>query len=150
MPHDTGSFTGLNHMTIFTQQWFPENTPRAIVLLAHGYGEHSGRYGHVAQQLTLHGYAVCALDHRGHGRSEGPRVTITRFEDFVTDFSTYYQQILAEFPHLPVFAYGHSMGSLVVLDYLLQGFGVWRGRSSAASPWSPPASGARCSSWSPG
>jgi acylglycerol lipase len=115
MLHGTGSFSGLNNTTIFTQRWFPDAMPRAVVLLAHGYGEHSGRYAHVAARLVAGGYAVCALDHRGHGRSEGPRVQVDRFEDFVADFVTYYQQVRAEFPDLPMIVYGHSMGSLIGL-----------------------------------
>ena len=51
--------------------WLPEGRPRAIVLLAHGYAEHAGRYAHVAKRLTDAGYAVYAVDHWGHGNSDG-------------------------------------------------------------------------------
>ena len=115
MLHHTGFFSGLNNTTIFTQQWVPDDPPQAVVLLAHGYGEHSGRYAHVAARLVASGYAVCTLDHRGHGRSEGPRVQVDRFEDFVADFAAYYWQVRANFPGLPLIAYGHSMGSLIAL-----------------------------------
>lgn len=115
MQHQTGSFTGLSHTTIFTQQWFPDQPPRAAVILAHGIGEHSGRYAHVAAHLTGHGYAVYALDHRGHGQSEGARVHVKRFSDYVDDLDTYFEQVHAAQPGLPIFVYGHSMGSLIAL-----------------------------------
>jgi alpha-beta hydrolase superfamily lysophospholipase len=99
------------------QQWLPDDPPRAVVVLAHGISEHSGRYEHLARCLTTHGYAVCALDHRGHGQSGGTRVQIDHFDDFVTDLKTYFDQVRALFPGLPIFLYGHSMGSLISLMF---------------------------------
>ncbi len=116
MQHTTGSFTGLDGATIFTQRWLPDDTPpRAVVLIAHGLGEHSGRYAHVAAHLTAHGYAVYALDHRGHGQSSGPRAVVTDFDEFVADLRTYFEQVRAEQPDLPIVLYGHSMGSAISL-----------------------------------
>ena len=115
MQHRTGSFTGLSHVAIFTQQWLPDDPPRAVILLAHGIGEHSGRYAHVAAYLTAHGYALYALDHRGHGQSGGERVSVADFDEFTADLRTYFEQVRAEYPSLPVFLYGHSMGSIIGL-----------------------------------
>jgi acylglycerol lipase len=115
MQHTTGSFTSLNDVAIFTQSWLPDDPPRAIVLLAHGIGEHGGRYAHVAAYLTVHGYAFYALDHRGHGRSSGERVQVRSFDEYVTDLRTYFEQVRAAHPDLPIFLYGHSMGSLIAL-----------------------------------
>jgi acylglycerol lipase len=115
MHHTTGSFTGLNDVTIFTQSWLPDDPPRAVVIIVHGIGEHSGRYAHVAAFLTAHGYAAYALDHRGHGRSGGPRVQVADFDEFVADLRTYFEQVRAAHPDLPIFLYGHSMGSLIAL-----------------------------------
>jgi alpha-beta hydrolase superfamily lysophospholipase len=120
MRHTTGSFTGLNNVTLFTQQWFPDDEPRAVVLLSHGLGEHSGRYEHVAAHLVAHGYAACALDHRGHGRSAGPRVQVNDFDEFVADLRVYFDAIRADHPGLPIFLYGHSMGSLIALLFALR------------------------------
>jgi acylglycerol lipase len=114
MQHQTGEFAGKRNLTIFTQQWQPD-APRGGVLLVHGYGEHSGRYAHVAEHLAAHGYAAFALDLRGHGRSAGRRVMVRRFGDFVADVATYAAQLRADHPDLPLFVYGHSMGSLVTL-----------------------------------
>ncbi len=116
MQHATGSFAGLENVSIFTQHWLPDaDTPRAVILLAHGYGEHSGRYAHVAAHLVGHGYAVYALDHRGHGRSEGERAQVSDFAEYVADLRTYFEQVRAAQPGRPIVLYGHSMGSLISL-----------------------------------
>jgi acylglycerol lipase len=115
MQHTTGSFTGLNDVPIFTQSWLPDDPPRAAVIIAHGLGEHSGRYAHVAAYLTAHGYAVYALDHRGHGQSGGAREQVSDFDEFVTDLRSYFDQARAAHPEIPIFLYGHSMGALIAL-----------------------------------
>lgn len=115
MRHETGSFTGYGGLRIVTQRWLPEDAPRAVVVLAHGIAEHSGRYAHVAALLVEHGYAMAALDHRGHGRSEGQRVMVERFADYVADLHTFVRQVRADYPAPPLFLYGHSMGSLIAL-----------------------------------
>lgn len=117
MQHSVGSFMGQQNVTIFTQQWLPEGAPRAVIVIAHGYGEHSGRYVHVAAHLVQHGYAVCALDHRGHGQSGGPRTQIRDMREFVADLRTFIEQVRAAHPDLPLVLYGHSMGSQIALLY---------------------------------
>ncbi|MBI5959262.1 MAG: lysophospholipase [Chloroflexi bacterium] len=115
MQHSTATFTGLYNIPIFTQHWLPDETPRAVVIIVHGVAEHSGRYAHVAAALTGRGYAVYALDHRGHGQSGGTRVHVEHFDDFVADLETYFDQVRTAQPGLPVFVLGHSMGSLISL-----------------------------------
>ena len=66
------------HMTsggaeLYRQTWRPDDAPRAVLVLIHGLGEHSGRYGHLAQRFTDAGFAVFAMDLRGHGKSSGGR-----------------------------------------------------------------------------
>jgi acylglycerol lipase len=117
MRHEEGTFTGLYGLNIFTQAWLPDEPPRAAVILVHGYAEHSSRYGHVAACLVEHGYAVYALDLRGHGQSEGRRVYVGRFDEYVADLRAYRERVRAAAPGLPVFVYGHSMGSLIGLLY---------------------------------
>ncbi len=79
---------GVGELAIFWRAWLPAGSPVAVVAIAHGAGEHSGRYEHVAARLTAEGYAVYALDHRGHGRSEGPRALISRMRDAVSDLES--------------------------------------------------------------
>lgn len=100
-------------------RWLPE-APRATVLLSHGYGEHIGRYGHVITALAARDYAVFALDHRGHGRSSGPRAQIRRFDDYVDDLHLLARQARQTLPGLPLVLLGHSMGGLIAVRYALQ------------------------------
>ena len=76
-PGSTGAGAKL-HVT----HWLPAGLPKAVVLLAHGYAEHAGRYGHVAKRLTDAGYAVYAIDHWGHGLSDGEGGFVPRFSAF--------------------------------------------------------------------
>lgn len=95
-------------------------SPRAVVLVCHGYAEHSGRYGHLITALTSNGYAVYTLDHRGHGRSSGGRTIVRDFDTFVTDFHLLAERARAEYPELPQILLGHSMGGLIAVRYALR------------------------------
>ncbi|MCP9947879.1 alpha/beta hydrolase [Actinomadura madurae] len=97
---------------ITVRSW-ADGEPRYIAVLAHGYGEHLGRYDHVADVLVRHGAVVCGPDHMGHGRSAGDRVLIEDFEDVVADLHTTVEAALADHPGLPVVLIGHSMGGLI-------------------------------------
>lgn len=97
----------------------PAREPLAIVVLAHGKDEHIGRYDHVMTALNDRGYAVYAHDHRGHGRSDGPRGVIDRFDDYVADLRLLVQHARTHHPDLPLFLLGHSMGGLIATRYAL-------------------------------
>jgi acylglycerol lipase len=118
--HREGQFTGARGLDIFWQTWLPPGPCRGVVVIAHGAGEHSGRYLHVADRLVREGYAVYALDHRGHGRSGGPRALIDRMDNAVADLDTLVLRAAGEHPGLPVFLLGHSMGGTVSLCYALR------------------------------
>ena len=98
--------------TIFFRAWVPSD-PRRIVVLVHGYAEHSARYAHVAEALAADGAAVYAEDHIGHGRSDGERALITDFGHVVDDLTTLADLAAAEHPGLPMVMLGHSMGGLL-------------------------------------
>lgn len=117
MTRSEGGLTGAGGRRIFWQQWSPPARPSAIVVLAHGAGEHSGRYEHVAARLVADGQAVYALDHRGHGRSEGPRALIERVQFAVADLDQLVMLAQAAHPETPVFLLGHSMGAMIALSY---------------------------------
>jgi alpha-beta hydrolase superfamily lysophospholipase len=107
-------------VSIFWQAWLPPDHCRGVVVIAHGAGEHSGRYEHVADRLVREGYAVYALDHRGHGRSAGPRALVDRMDNLVADLDTLVIRAANENPGRPVFLLGHSMGGTVSLCYALR------------------------------
>jgi acylglycerol lipase len=113
------SFAGAGGLEIFWRAWLPDGDPDAVVVIAHGAGEHSGRYTHVAQRLVAEGCAVYAIEHRGHGRSQGPRALIDRIDNAVADLDRLV--VLAGDAHsgAPLFLLGHSMGGTIALSYAL-------------------------------
>lgn len=113
------TFAGAAAATLFGQSWRPEQ-PKAVVLVVHGFGEHSGRYGYLVPPLTAAGYAVYALDHRGHGRSPGKRGHIDSFDDYLADVGALAAFAQAASPGLPVVVFGHSLGGLIALLYALR------------------------------
>jgi acylglycerol lipase len=116
--HATSTLAGAGGQQIFWQSWSPVQT-RGVVVIVHGLGEHSDRYGHVAQRLVAEGYATYALDHRGHGRSQGPRAVIDRLANAVSDIDRLVLLAGDAHPGLPVFMLGHSMGGLLAVQYAL-------------------------------
>lgn len=111
-PSYTGEFQGTGG-SVFFRRWDPEEEPRRVVLIIHGYAEHGGRYAHVADRLTASGAVVYAPDHQGHGRSEGERASITDFESVVEDLHRLVSIARSDHPELPVLMVGHSMGGLL-------------------------------------
>jgi len=120
MRHETSFLKTSDHLTLFTQSWVPDDKPKAIVLIVHGYGEHSTRYTHVADALVKANYAVYTLDHRGHGKSEGLQAYFASLQDAVKDLRTYFETIQRQYPGQKIFVYGHSMGSIISLAFTLQ------------------------------
>ena len=114
---DEGYFTGARGVRIHHRAWSPGGDVTARVTIAHGFAEHSGRYDLLAQRLVAAGYAVSAIDLRGHGLSEGPRTRVVRFSDYVEDLKTLVDGGGARWPVLPSLLLGHSMGGLVALAY---------------------------------
>ena len=118
--HEEGRFGGEGGLEIYWQAWLPEGEPRAVIVLAHGASEHSGRYAWTGEQLTERGYALYALDHRGHGRSAGDRAVIDRMANAVEDLHTLVERAHNAYPGRPVVLLGHSMGGAVALAYTME------------------------------
>ena len=116
----TGSFVNKRGHTIHTVMWEPQRPAKAIILLVHGMREHTGRYQHVADYLTAEGYLIYSHDHQGHGQSQGITGFFDDFLDPVEDVEQHYRQIKAAHPTMPIFVYGHSMGSLISLLFVLE------------------------------
>jgi alpha-beta hydrolase superfamily lysophospholipase len=93
----------------------------AVVAIMHGYAEHCRRYDELASYLVHKGHAVCLLDARGHGRSQGQRGHIRHFDEYVDDFALFIQRVLAQHRGRPLYVLGHSNGGLVVLRAILRG-----------------------------
>lgn len=118
--HVEGRLPGAAGGEVYWQGWLPDG-PAAVVLLSHGYAEHSGRYEHVAARLNDAAYAVYALDHRGHGRSDGTRANVDSFATVRRDLTSLREHVGDQHPHVPFFLLGHSLGGLIALDYATQG-----------------------------
>lgn len=114
--HDTGSFTGKGGVEIFFQKWLVEKA-RAVLIIAHGLGEYSGRYGNLLNSLAGKKISVFAIDHRGHGKSDGKRGHVDSFMDYVYDLKLFIEFIKEENRGLPVILLGHSMGGVITARY---------------------------------
>lgn len=113
-------------LTLLQRCWLPE-APTAVVVVIHGLAEHSGRYAPLAAQLVAAGYAVYALDLRGHGRSGGRRIYIDSFRQHVEDVTCFWRYVQLEQPQCPYFLLGHSMGGLIVTALAANGLPGVRG-----------------------
>jgi alpha-beta hydrolase superfamily lysophospholipase len=120
MEHNTGFFTGVRNKQIFHQAWLPDDRPKGVIFLVHGLGEHSGRYMTVVNRVVPLGWAVYALDHIGHGRSEGMREYVKSFSDLTGNLHRFLDMVEAWMSGVPVFLLGHSMGGLVSTAFLLE------------------------------
>jgi len=109
------------------KRWRPEGEAKASVLLAHGYAEHIGRYQHVAAALNAAGYDVFAVDHWGHGRSDGARGFVQDFSVYLDGVDALHAASSAAAPDRKRFLIGHSMGGLVAASYLIRRGGDFAG-----------------------
>jgi acylglycerol lipase len=114
-----GNFKGARDANIYYQCWLPDGAARAVLLVVHGIGEHGGRYMNVVNHLIPRGYAVYAVDHIGHGKSEGTRGYVERFEDYIDTLKIFFDMVRGWQPGRPIFMLGHSLGGLIGAVYLL-------------------------------
>jgi alpha-beta hydrolase superfamily lysophospholipase len=118
-------FEGRDGQTITGYRWEPEGSPRAIVQLSHGVGDHLRRYEHLAQTLSAAGFLVQGHDSRGHGRTIAPGaepgvIGAEGWAQTVEDLDVLVERGRAEFPGLPLILFAHSMGSFATQQYLLE------------------------------
>jgi len=99
--------------------WQPES-PKAVVVLIHGHGEHINRYRHVAAAFSQAGYALQGFDLRGHGQSDGQRGHTPSYQSLMDDIRDFITETQKRFPKLSVFLYGHSLGGNLAVNYALR------------------------------
>lgn len=129
---EEGSLPGCDGTPLFFRAARPPGPARAGILITHGLGEHSTRYGHVATFLVARGFAVYAWDLRGHGRSAGARGDVADDALLVRDFAAVHARFREETRRLFLFA--HSLGGQIVLRYLQENEVACPG-AVIASPW---------------
>ncbi|MEX1667842.1 lysophospholipase [Zhongshania guokunii] len=118
MKQGNGKFRGCEGIKVFWQCWHAEN-PVAVMIVAHGLGEHGGRYAELAHALVAKNITVYAIDHRGHGQSYGHRGAINRFQYCIEDLDQLVDKVTEEHK-LPLLLLGHSMGGAISVGYTLQ------------------------------
>jgi alpha-beta hydrolase superfamily lysophospholipase len=112
--HEEGTFSAADGPRLYEQCWLPDGDACAHLAIVHGYAEHSGRYAHVGEALAARGYAVHALDMRGHGRSDGDRAFVRSFDEYLADVRAFLGRTRARSGGRPLFLLGHSMGGTIV------------------------------------
>lgn len=111
---------------MYTYLFIPDEKPKAIVQIVHGLGEHAGRYKEIAEKLNKEGFLVCADDHRGFGRSTVSKDQIGHMADknghelIIEDMKHLMVNTKADYPNLPYFMMGHSMGSFLTRGFLIK------------------------------
>lgn len=127
------------HEAIFVRHFVPRLRPTiGTIVLCHGYGEHSGRYGHVCNWFVQEGYQVFAYDHYAHGKSDGSdgaATVIKSFDVFIDDCVKLVNYIEAKFPDQPYFLFGHSMGGLIAAQAALKLQERRNPDTGARQPW---------------
>lgn len=119
MQHAEDSFQSADGLKLYYQTWRPDKTPKAVVQIMHGFGEHSGRYTNVVNELVPRGYIIYIMDHRGHGKSEGIQLYVKKFDEYIEDQKIFFDLIAKKEPNLPHFLLGHSMGSTMAELYVV-------------------------------
>jgi alpha-beta hydrolase superfamily lysophospholipase len=117
----TGYFSGDRGLKIFYRN-LPAEKEKTRMVIAHGLGEHSGRYDNLISRLVPQGVSIWALDFCGHGRSEGKRGHVNNFRQYISDLDTL-MDIASESVapiHSKIFLLGHSLGGLIALNYALR------------------------------
>ncbi|MCB0089699.1 MAG: lysophospholipase [Caldilineaceae bacterium] len=132
MHHSTNLFAGYNELSLFCQNWRPDTTPKGVFVLVPGLGEHSDRYTQLVPSLVEHGYWVYSYDTRGHGRSAGKRGHIDSWSDYRQDLGCFLDYVRQKTGFPKPFLYGHSLGGLMVLDYVLHDESGLRGVIASA------------------
>ena len=113
--------------------WRPvTGAPRGVLVIHHGLADHGARYAGLAEPLVRAGFAVWALDMRGHGRSAGARASSPSIDAFLDDLDAFLREVRAAEPGRPVFLMGHSLGGLITARYATR-----RRCRPARSAWSP-------------
>jgi len=113
MQHEERHITSSDGLKLYLQVWKPKEEPKGIIQIIHGLGEHSNRYTNVINTLVPAGYIIYACDLRGHGKSEGPRMFVNKFDEYIKDQQLISKIIQEDYPEKPKFLLGHSLGSTI-------------------------------------
>ena len=127
-------WTSPDGIDIFAHVWKPDDDIKACITLVHGFGEHCLRYTPYLKYFTGSGIAVLGFDLRGHGQSGGKRGVIISYNTLMDDIEIAITKTKEQFPGVPHFIYGHSMGGNLALNYLIRRKPELKG-GIIGSPW---------------
>lgn len=108
--------TGSGGVDLYYAEWIAD-APRALVFVVHGLADHIGRHNQLINRLVENGYAVAAIDLRGHGKSGGTRCFVDAFDMYVSDVTLALVRAARPYNKIPTVLFGHSMGALVAALY---------------------------------
>jgi len=115
----TDGYIKLKDRNIFYRR-YKADSEKAVMVIAHGLGEHSGRYVNVVKQIVPKGITVYAPDFRGHGKSDGERGHVLSFSEYLEDLHSIIETASKEKkPGMKCFLLGHSMGGLIAINYAI-------------------------------
>ena len=117
--HAEGRMETGDGLKLLVQSWKPKGETKGTLIIVHGLKDYADRYSELAFAAARKGYAVHAFDLRGHGDSEGDRVWVDRFDDYLGDLGLFLKRVQGEEPGKPVFLMGHSMGGAIVTLYTM-------------------------------
>jgi alpha-beta hydrolase superfamily lysophospholipase len=146
MQETTFGFERPDGAVLFVYRWLPNGPAKAVVQIAHGWGEHAGRYARAAEALCRDGYAVYANDHRGHGRTARTPAELGFFAErdgwntCVLDLRQLHQHIAESHRGVPIVMFGHSMGSFMTQQFVSEHGDALAGAVLSGSNGAPPAS----------
>lgn len=112
-----GYFKTHDHHRLFYQKITPDKKSRAVLICVHGVNEHSGRYGNFIDAFSPD-FTLYLFDHRGHGRSDGVRSHVEKFDEYVNDVAAFVAWVTSENPSVRIFIIGHSLGGQITVNYL--------------------------------
>lgn len=117
---DEGFFSARDNTRLYWQSLLPDEAPEAWVGIVHGYGDHSGRYAHVAEALVQQGIGTVGVDYRGHGKADGPRGYCADWYDYVDDLAVFWARLRGMAQGKPTFVLAHSHGALITVHWVLR------------------------------
>ncbi len=119
MSHEEFERNAFDGLRLYFQCWQTGVSPKGVICLVHGLGEHSGRYSEWAARLNQVSYSVLTLDLRGHGKSDGQRGHVSSYDEYLQDTDLLLNEARQRFQGTPCFLYGHSLGAMIACNYVL-------------------------------